>query len=382
MMEKTRHINYKSDFVLRERFRDADGNLVALPETDFTLRYWVKAGRVYEATRKDGVYTNCMVDGDAVLVLFNDHRLGEGTLKHELHLQLDNALFSDGVQDVYYPDCLDIELWQWSGDTEGVLESDLLASYTRGKAFTWEDFTPEQLAQLKGERGEPFRWEDFTPAQIIELKKPATEAATLATEAAKKAETAASEAANQTKELKSESGKAIESCTKATQTAQEAAEAARKAGEEAAGKCNTAAASATQSSASAQAAAAQAEQTRQQLKDMAAQVEAAASNIPTGLRVECPEEITLGNMVARYISAKVKPDYVLQNVLYLSDGVACDVEPDGRIVVKQSGNSRVHVIPTAGVRFYQTVNVKVVAPRIRMAGSSMRLDSEGNIRLT
>lgn len=42
MMEKTRHINSKSDFVLRERFRDADGNTVALPDVDFTLRYWVK----------------------------------------------------------------------------------------------------------------------------------------------------------------------------------------------------------------------------------------------------------------------------------------------------------------------------------------------------
>ena len=40
MMEKTRHINSKSDFVLRERFRDADGNTVALPDVDFTLRYW------------------------------------------------------------------------------------------------------------------------------------------------------------------------------------------------------------------------------------------------------------------------------------------------------------------------------------------------------
>lgn len=382
MMGKTRHINYKSDLVLRERFRDADGNLVALPDTDFTLRYWVKAGRVYEAFRKDGVYTNCMADGDAVLVLFKDHRLGEGTLKHELHLQLDNALFGDGVQDVYYPDCPGIELWQWSGDTEGVVESDLVAAYTRGEVFTWEDFTAEQLAELKGEKGAPFRWEDFTAAQIEVLKKPATDAAATATAAARKAETAASEAAKQAEQLETESDDAIGKCSTATKEAQDAAAQVKKAGETVVKTCNDAANGARQATASAQAAAAQAGQTRQKLEDMAEQVEAAASNIPTGLRVECPEEITLGNMVARYISAKVKPDHVLQNVLYLSDGVACDVEPDGRIVVKQAGNSRVHVIPTAGVRFYQTVNVKVVDPRIRMAGSSMRLDSERNIRLT
>lgn len=42
------------------------------------------------------------------------------------------------------------------GDTEGVIESDCVAAYTRGYKFTWED---------------------FTPANILELQKPATEAA-------------------------------------------------------------------------------------------------------------------------------------------------------------------------------------------------------------
>lgn len=42
------------------------------------------------------------------------------------------------------------------GDTEGVVESDCVAAYTRGYKFTWED---------------------FTAADIIVLQKPATEAA-------------------------------------------------------------------------------------------------------------------------------------------------------------------------------------------------------------
>lgn len=383
MMERTRHINSKSDFVLRERFRDAEGNIVALPDVDFTLRYWVKTGRIYEASRKGGTYTNCVADGDAVLVMFKDHRLGEGTLKHELHLQLDNDLFDDGVQNVYYPDCLNIELWQWSGDTEGVVESDLMAAYTRGKAFTWEDFTPEQLADLKGEKGDPFTWEDFTAAQIEVLKKPATEAATLATAAAKKAETAADNAEKQAKELKAASDDAISKCGTATKEAQDAAEQVKKAGETAVKTCNDATNSAKQAAAEAQAATAQSEQSRQKLEEMAAQVEAAASNIPTGLRVEAPEEITIGNMVTQRIAAKVKPDYAQQNVLYLSDGAACDVEPDGRIVAKRTGTSRVHVIPTAGVQYYQTKEICIVPPRVRTgADGGIRLDSDGNIRLT
>nr|DAU38009.1 MAG TPA: collagen triple helix repeat protein [Caudoviricetes sp.] len=51
-----------------------------------------------------------------------------------------------------------------------------------GKAFTYEDFTPDQLAQLKGEKGDPgesgedgkpgkaFTYEDFTPDQLATLK--------------------------------------------------------------------------------------------------------------------------------------------------------------------------------------------------------------------
>lgn len=55
----------------------------------------------------------------------------------------------------------------------------------KGDAFTYEDFTPEQLEALKGPRGadgdtgltgpkgEPFRYEDFTPEQLEKLKGPA-----------------------------------------------------------------------------------------------------------------------------------------------------------------------------------------------------------------
>lgn len=152
---ETRHINVKSDFVIRERFRDGTGKVVALPDVDFELRYWVGSKSV-KASRKNGVLTNCVADGDALLVIFKDHGLGEGELHHELHLAQDNPLFGDGVQNVYYPESLHIWLWDKMGDTEGVIESDCVAAYTRGYKFTWED---------------------FTPANILELQKPATEAA-------------------------------------------------------------------------------------------------------------------------------------------------------------------------------------------------------------
>lgn len=48
---ETRHINYKSDFVIRERFRDGTGKVVALPDVDFELRYWVGSHSVKEIGR-------------------------------------------------------------------------------------------------------------------------------------------------------------------------------------------------------------------------------------------------------------------------------------------------------------------------------------------
>ena len=57
----------------------------------------------------------------------------------------------------------------------------------KGDAFTFDDFTEEQLELLKGEKGEPFEYEDFTPEQIEALKKPAEDAATEAQNAAQEA---------------------------------------------------------------------------------------------------------------------------------------------------------------------------------------------------
>ena len=42
----------------------------------------------------------------------------------------------------------------------------------KGDPFTYDDFTPEQLEQLKGPKGDPFTYNDFTPEQLESLKGP------------------------------------------------------------------------------------------------------------------------------------------------------------------------------------------------------------------
>lgn len=380
MTQQPRHINYKSDFVLRERFRDKARNLVPLPDVDFELRYWVRSHRIFVASRVGNVYTNCLPDGDALLVIFKDHGLCEGQLKRELHLQLDNDLMPDGVQDIYTPADPTVELWQFASDSDGVIESDLLAAYTRGPAFTYDDFTPEQLAALKGDKGDPFTWADFTPAQIEILKKPATDAAARADKAATDANKATNDLRKQAQQLARTSEQAVNDCTTATAAANKSKSAA-----------DSAARSALDAAVSTNAQRELTEQTRQRLEAVADRAELAAAPVPDGLRVDTPAPITLRNPVPRFIEARVLPAGALQNIIFQAyggaAGSACGqsafVAPDGRILPLAPGVTLVNVIPTGGTRFYKTVEVRVVAPALRLAApGALRLDASGNIRLT
>lgn len=404
-MDPIRHINYKSDFIIRERFRNASGNLVPIPqEVDFELRYWVKPGRQFVASRIAGEFTNCTPDGDAILVIFKDHGFCEGILKHELHLRLDNNFMPDGVQNVYYPEDMAVQLWHLGDDSIGVIESGVVAAYTRGLPFTFAD---------------------FTPAQIEVLQRPALDAALTANDAAGRANTAAAQAERLTVELASTGDKVFKDCNDATSNARTAtrnadtatanAQAATSDARIATDKvleqaqelditssaavknCNTATADANKAKAAADIAAKSAtdaatetnaqreltEQSRQRLEAVAVRAELASAPVPDGLRVDCPAQLTLGNPVPRFISARVLPHSALQNIIYQAFGGAAGVEPDGRVLPFRPGSIRVHVIPTGGTHLFKTVTVQVVNPVLRLAApGSLRLDAHGNIRLT
>ena len=506
---ETQYQNYKSDFVLRESFLDITGKVVPLPDgADFTLRYWVREGHAYECSRKGGVYENCAPEGDTLLVFFKSHGLCEGKLHHELHLALDNEAFADGVQNVYYPAELNVLLWDRASSGE-ILHSGVLAAYTRGNAFTYDDFTPEQIEQLqKPARDAAALYEqkldeyeqragelvqnitdsaeelhqlvtDFgnnseevlsdmqdaverakeiaeqaeqqaeqadekaaaaikaaqnaalAAKQAAELAdgkagdaEQAREAAALAVEDAKRATTAAIDAADEAKKAKAAADQAtkdaasiIERAEKAAREALNAAgtyesatadgrkvieraEAAIEAANKAKAEADTAAARAatnaesakqaadaatTAATAAAQMAETVTQHTQQERAELLLLIERAKQIItgaPTGLRVQVPAQVTIGNPVAQFVRGTVLPVDAAQNMLYLSDGKAADVQPDGRILAKAEGTSTVHVIPTEGTKHYKTVDVAVVPPRMRLTTGGIRVDKKGNIRLT
>ena len=406
---ETRHINVKSDFVIRERFRDGTGKVVALPDVDFELRYWVGSKSV-KASRKDGVLTNCVADGDALLVIFKDHGLGEGELHHELHLAQNNPLCCDGVQKVYYPESLHIWLWDKMGDTEGVIESDCVAAYTRGYKFTWEDFTPANILELQKPAMEAAERADTDIREFIRVAQKksdtavknaqnaaseaktattatvsATTNANTATTACKKATDAANDATKKAIAATSTADTATKNAKTATTEATTATDATKKATTEsidATGKAKTATAYANEAGQQAAAAAERLEATRGEMEIAIARAEQVVQGVPNGLKVEAPETVTLGNPAKQYIKPRVKPDGCAQNVIYQTDGQSIEVEPSGEIQAREAGSTRVHVIPTQGTKYYKTIKIEVVPPRIRLTNGGIRLDKQGNIRLT
>lgn len=238
----TQYQNYKSDFVLRESFLDITGKAVPLPtDVDFTLRYWTKHGHEYTASRQGGVYQNCAPeDGGTLLVFFKAHNLCEGELHHELHLSLDNPAFEGGTQNVFYPADLHILLWDKASSTDK-LTSGLVADYTRGNAFTYDDFTAEQIEQLQKPAKEAANRYD-TALRDYESK---------ASGQVQRIETSATELEGLVKDFVTESAELTEAMATATQTATKAIEqaeqrtaAAVKAAQEATAKAEQASANA------------------------------------------------------------------------------------------------------------------------------------------
>ena len=114
----------------------------------------------------------------------------------------------------------------------------------------------------------------------------------------------------------------------------------------------------------------------------AIQADSAGRVIPLVMTVEPPRRITYGNPVKQYIKASLLPQFAVQNVLWLSDGKAVDVEPDGEVVVLGLGKSRVHVIPTENTALHQTVTVEVVRPSLIKSVHASLLLAGANVLFT
>ena len=105
--------------------------------------------------------------------------------------------------------------------------------------------------------------------------------------------------------------------------------------------------------------------------------------MPTGLQVESPTSLTVGNIHEHFMKAKILPASAYQNVIYIADNKAVSVEPDGRILINGVGHSLVHVVPLANPGLYKTVGITVHQPYMRKtAVNTLRFMSDGTLSLT
>ena len=124
-------INYKSDFDvilhLETCVHNDDGTIerkdVAFPDHDFVATFWTASKvNTFVASCIGGVMTNCFNDNGRIHVVFDNHRLSRGRLMVELHTLLPNGIYADGIQDIYEPHPLDIELVADAGECPSRIE--------------------------------------------------------------------------------------------------------------------------------------------------------------------------------------------------------------------------------------------------------------------
>lgn len=133
---------------------------------------------------------------------------------------------------------------------------------------------------------------------------------------------------------------------------------------------------------SAEVAAQKAEATRALVEELVGVLSSQNLYKPIQLAVKSPTEITLTNLAQPQIEAHILPKFGLGGVLFISDNKALEITPDGKINPLAVGVSRVNVVATGNTSLYKQLLIAVVPPRMRMAGDSIRLDGNGNIRLT
>lgn len=161
-----RKINYKSDFDFILPFpvcqATDDGTCerkdLGWPDFDWEARLWSSSkANAYVASRKGDVLTNCFNDNGRIHIVCSNHRLGKGELNVEYHAELPNDIYPDNTQNLFAPYPLGIELVSGHGDCATNVEIEYMLPFIKGEkgdAFTFEDFTPEQLESLKGKKGD------------------------------------------------------------------------------------------------------------------------------------------------------------------------------------------------------------------------------------
>ena len=110
-----------------------------------------------------------------------------------------------------------------------------------------------------------------------------------------------------------------------------------------------------------------------------------SQNLAAPLRIDiqrCPGSVTLTNTMRPHIDAALFPRFGLGSIFFYSENSAARVTPDGEIIPLEQGTAHIYAVATGNASVYKSISIEVVPPRLRIAGDALRLDAEGNLRLT
>lgn len=110
-----------------------------------------------------------------------------------------------------------------------------------------------------------------------------------------------------------------------------------------------------------------------------------SQNLAAPLRIDiqrCPGSVTLTNTMRPRIDAALFPRFGLGSIFFYAENSAARVTPDGEIIPLEQGTAHIYAVATGNTSVYKSISIEVVPPRLRLAGDALRLDAEGNIRLT
>lgn len=143
-------INYKSDFDFILKLKDGAGHDLGFPDYGWEAMFWTSSkASPFKASCFGGVCKNCYDDEGQIHIVADNHNLGIGALKVEFRAELPREIYPDDYQRNVMPEPLGIELIREKGELPSEIEAELLLPYIKGEPFTYEDFTPEQIAELQ-----------------------------------------------------------------------------------------------------------------------------------------------------------------------------------------------------------------------------------------
>ncbi len=104
---------------------------------------------------------------------------------------------------------------------------------------------------------------------------------------------------------------------------------------------------------------------------------------PVEMKLDYPDCITYRNTYPKKINYILYPQKSVKNMLFLGDENAVSVRPNGELYVKKPGTSIIHCIPVENTAIYETIQIQVIEPDLRVVNSnSLRLMANGFFRLT